>query len=111
MTVGPETELPRWRVELHLDGLATMEQELAMVSHTGVSVTTDVSAKLTVIVYMADAMLPSVPVISAVAVAQHHVPHLQINAVQVTRSLSQREAAAWVKKQFSNLNVSWKRDI
>ena len=104
----PDSRNVRWRVELHLDGLPTDGQQFALMARENVSITGDTAAQLCVVTYLADAVVPTIPLMNAMSILLGTVPHLNVNAVQITKTMSEKEAVAWVNKQFKSMNVSWK---
>lgn len=101
-------EPPQWRVELHLDGLPSDRAQFAMTGHDGVSVTEDNVLQLAVVVYQGSAVNPTIPLMNAITILAKYAPHLNINAVQITRAMADREAMQWIKKQFQGNTPPWK---
>lgn len=101
-----------WRVELHLSGVLTDEQRYAIIANRDTnSVGGDHGAQLVVIVHTVEATLPIVPLMNALAIVTAHAPQLTLNAVQITKAMSEQEAVAWIQEQFKANSVSWKSNL
>lgn len=100
-----------WRVELHLSGVLTDEQRWAIAANCDTSVGGDHGTQLVVIVHTVQATLPTVPLMNALALVAAHAPRLTLNAVQITKSMSEQEAVAWIQEQFKANPMSWKSNL